>query len=125
MSIEQDFLKEKGIIPSISFKKSPKHTVKIQDRKRLTINCDGEKVDGISYLVEENGENKKFFTGSPNLIAQLAEFEKDDIVTIEMKKRKTPEGFRTFYEVKSETEKSPPEDYPDADPNEVPEDIPF
>ena len=100
------YLKEKGIVPSISFKESPIHTVKLlKDKADKITGNDGKVVEGIRYLVEEKGEKKNFFTSSDSLIQKLSGIKEGEEVTIEMKSKKTETGFISFYEVKKSEEK--------------------
>jgi len=100
------YLKEKGIVPSISFKESPIHTVKLlKDKADKITGNDGKIVEGIRYLVEEKGEKKNFFTSSDSLIQKLSGIKEGEEVTIEMKSKKTETGFISFYEVKKSEEK--------------------
>jgi len=108
MESAKDFLKDKNILSFISFKDKSPHTVELVKDKVDTIrNQQGEELQGVKFLVKENGENKSFFTTSISLLQKLADKSPGDVVTIEMKSRKGDDGqFRSYYEVSS------PEDIP-------------
>ena len=106
MDASKEYLKNNDIVPRISFKDSPKHTVKLVKDKIDTIMDDkGQKVDGVKYLVEESGDKKTFFTSSDSLIQKLSDVSAGTEVTIEMKSKKTDAGFRTYFTVTREGEK--------------------
>lgn len=103
MQLEKDYLKEKGILPRISFKKTPIVTgLKLLERRKLEItNVEGEKVQGLEYIVEHEGIKKSFFTTSIDLINQLLPTENNEIVNITLKSVKSPTGqFKSKYLVK-------------------------
>ena len=102
MQIAKDYLKEKGVRPYISFKNNPRHIVTLKNAKKDSLKGqDGKVVEGMSFLVDENGEEKKFFTQSTSLIGQLAEFEFGDTVTIEMKRKNVDGSVKSYYVVTS------------------------
>jgi len=102
MKAEQDFLKKNDILPKISFKDGKAHTVKLLDRKMETVKFDDGPKEGITYKVEENGMEKAFFTSSVGLISKLAESKNGETYTIEMKKRKTDSGYKSYFVVSQE-----------------------
>lgn len=116
MQVAKDFLKEHKIIPFISFKDGKSHTVKILNAKQDTIKAtDGNMVEGIKCLVEEDGDQKSFFTSSVDLITKLSNREFNDVVTIEMKSRKGEDGkWKSYYEMKE------PQPIQSVNPNDIP-----
>jgi len=101
----KEFAKEQGWVPRISFKKTPKITVKlISDEKREITDNTGEVIEGVAIKVEENGEEKEIFTSSRSLIQQLADYEPGETVTIQMKSVKTKQGYSSTFIVKSTKE---------------------
>lgn len=101
MNPEEEFLKDKNIVESISFKDGKVHNVEIQNREKRTItDREGKEINGIAYLVKENGEFKRIFTSSIKLIQLLKDVKDGESVEIEMKKYKKGDEFRTTYEVK-------------------------
>jgi len=135
MSVEKEFLKERGIESRISFKETPKvQGIKILKRKSdIITGRDGEEVHGIKYLVEHEGEQKTFFTSSISLVAKLINYKDDDIVDIEAQSFKTPQGYRVKYLVSGGQQGQPGEasedsDEPEPEPDSSdidPEEIPF
>jgi len=110
MNNSKQFLKEYNIIPTISFKTSPKHKViLLKDEMAELTNEKGEIVKGIRYFVRENEEEKTIFTSSNSLIQQLADISENTEIIIELKSRKTPDGWRSYYVVSKvgETEEEP------------------
>ena len=105
MKASKEFAKEQGWESRISFQKTPKITVKlVSDEKTTITGNDGKPAAGISVKVEMDGEPKGFFTTSQALIQQLSDYNEGDVVTIEMKKIKTDQGFRSTYKVSREGE---------------------
>jgi len=106
MDASKKFLDTNDIIPFLSFGDGEPHTVTIfKDKEDQMENTQGDKagemIDGVSYLVEEDGTKKSFFTASVTLIGKLAEKKAGDVVTIRQTKTKGSKGFRTSYEVNS------------------------
>ena len=100
MSIEEEYLKDKGITPSISFKDGKEHKVKIIKRKKdQLLNQDGKMVDGISYLVTEDNIPKKFFTTSTKLVQELMGVIDEEVIIKQKKYQNTEGDWRTTYEV--------------------------
>ena len=87
MEAAKEFMKSHGIRPRISFSDGAPHTVTLKDSKADTI-PDPVKgnVEGLKVLVDEDGEEKEFFTGSIGLISKLAMCDAGSTVTIQMKK---------------------------------------
>lgn len=100
MQESKEYLKDNNIVPRISFKKDPKHQLKlISDKKDSIQDENGLVVEGMKYEVEENGEKKTFFTTSVGLIQELSQRNEGDVVVIEMKSKKGNNGFITYFEV--------------------------
>lgn len=96
MKNSEDYMKKNGIGSRISFSDGAAHTVKLlKDKEDSIPDQKGGDVVGMKYLVEENGEQKSFFTGSVSLIAKLAACNEGDIVTIKMGKANN----KSFYTV--------------------------
>lgn len=100
MEASQKYMKDNGILNRISFADGAAHKVKLLKDKVDSIpgGPNGTQVEGMKYLVEENGEQKSFFSGSVGLIAKLAVCEVGDVVTIQMKKANN----KSFYSVTKE-----------------------
>lgn len=98
-------MKDHQILPRISFEPNKPRTLKIIKRKREKFtNTDGDLVDGIKYLVLENGEAKTFFTASQTLISKLADIPNETIVKITQKKVRDGGMIKTTYDVSFFTE---------------------
>jgi hypothetical protein len=96
MQNSQNYMKSNGIMSRISFNDGQAHTVKLLKDKEDTIpDGHGNTIKGMKYLVEENGEEKSFFTGSIGLVSKLAMCEEGDVVTIKMGKANN----KSFYTV--------------------------
>lgn len=107
MNNSKDFLKKYNIVPFISFKETPKRNVKLMSDEISTLKgTDGNPVEGVKYVVEEEGSKKSFFTSSISLIQKLSEFNPGDEVTIEMKSRKGNDGKWKSYFVVTKPEES-------------------
>lgn len=109
MEASKKYLASNKIIPFISFKSQPEHTVKLIDDKEDSIMTQEGKQDGMKYLVEEDGTQKSFFTTSISLVQQLANFNKGDEVTIKLGSKKVDGQFRSSYTVRKKGESSDPE----------------
>lgn len=100
MKASKEFLKEKGIVPRISFKDKEKHIVElVKDKKEAITDENGEKKEGVKYLVKENGQLKSFFTASLSLIEKLAEFKPGSKVAIQMKTKKVGNDYINYFDV--------------------------
>lgn len=101
MQASKEYMKTNQIVPFISFKDGSAHTVKLIKDKVDSIKDgnNGGMVQGVKFLVEENGEVKSFFTSSIGLIQKLAEFNEGDIVTIKMVSKKVNGEFRSSFVV--------------------------
>lgn len=104
MENSKQYLRQHDIKPKISFKETPKVTVKLLNDKLETVTDNtGKEIEGVKYLVEHEGEHKTIFTASVSLIAKLASCEENDVVTIEMKSVKGPDGgFKSHFIVVKE-----------------------
>ena len=102
MQASKEYMKTNQIVPYISFKDGSAHTVTLIKDKVDTIkdNQNGGMVEGVKYLVEENGEKKSFFTSSVGLIQKLSEYNEGDTVTIKMVSKKVNGEFRSSFLVK-------------------------
>lgn len=112
MDASKNYMKENGILDRISFNDGAAHTVKLIKDKQDSIPdqaSQGGRKEGMKYLVEEDGEQKSFFTGSIGLISKLAKCEEGDVVTIQMKKANNKSYFvvtKDGEEVKEEGEET-------------------
>lgn len=102
MKASKEYMKTNQIVPYISFKDGGAHTVTLIKDKVDSIKDGntGGTVEGVKFLVEENGEKKSFFTSSVGLIQKLSEFDEGAIVTIKMVSKKVNGEFRSSFLVK-------------------------
>ena len=114
-------------MPFISFKDGQPHKLKILNAKEDTLKDEnGQPIEGMKFLVEEDGERKTFFTSSISLISQLADIEEGAVATIKMGRRKTEKGWRSYFEVSKEGEEQFEEiDNPLIDEENIPKEIPI
>ena len=100
----KDYAENSGRRPFISFGDMQEHTMKLVSDERAEIddaNNPGKKVQGVRFVVEADGMEQEFFTGSIGLIQKLSACNPGDVVTIKQVKGKNASGaFRTGYEVK-------------------------
>ena len=99
----QQFIKDNKISQFISFNDGQPHTVTLKDSSPSSIKDPRTKetLEGLSWKVTENGEDKSFFTRSTMLIQKLNSFNAGDTVTITMKKAPNENGeLRTSFTVK-------------------------
>jgi len=101
MENSKSYLKDHSILERISFKDKKPHTVVLGKDKLDTIkDQQGKELEGVRFLVKEDGEAKSFFTTSISLIQKLANKEAGDTVVIQMKSRQGDDGqYRSYYEV--------------------------
>ena len=96
----KSWLKDHKILPRISFKDRQAHIVEIlRARSESFTNDKDEFVEGMKFLVNENGELKTFFTASQNLLLKLADCQTKEIYKIQMCAKNTGGIIRTSYEV--------------------------
>ena len=101
MDNSKKFLKDHNILPKISFKDMNAHKVVLVQDKEVVISGGQGRADkpGIRYKVLEDNVPKIFETASEMLISKLSEMEENTEVVIQMKSRKTPDGFKNYFEV--------------------------
>lgn len=95
----KQFLKDKGIMSRISFQDLAEHQFELINSKADKISDGNGVIEGVKFLVNDGGENKTFFTGSPELIQKLSELEEHTVVKVQMVKRNTQKGVRSGYSV--------------------------
>lgn len=100
MQASKKFLETNKIVPFISFKTQPEHTVTLVADKEDSIDTAEGKVTGMKYLVKENGETKSFFTVAISLIQQLSQYKEGDEVVIKLASKKVDGQFRSTYVVR-------------------------
>lgn len=125
MQASKEYMKTNQIVPFISFKDGSAHTVKLIKDKVDSIKDgnNGGMVQGVKFLVEENGEKKSFFTSSVGLIQKLSDFSEGDVVTIKMVSKKVNGEFRSSFVV-SAGEGTGEEDGEEIDEEDAPSEAP-
>jgi len=120
MESSKAYMKDNGILPRISFNDLSAHTVKLMKDKVDSIpdaNSEGGRVEGMKYLVNEDGESKSIFTTSIGLISKLATVEEGATVTIQMYKQNNKSYYRVTKDGAEVVD-------PDTEPGLSPEDTP-
>jgi hypothetical protein len=111
----KEFLKKKGSFARISFKDKKPHTFELVKDKVETIKTNDGDVEGVKFLVKENGELTSFFTSSEALISKLSQHKAGDTVTVQLVSKNINGQFRSVYNVnggaeKEGTDQTPPEE---------------
>ena len=92
------FLSNKNFIERISFRDGVRRKFKlVKDEATEIIGFDGNKKQGITYIVTENGKQKSFFTTSMKCISMLSKFRKDDVFEIELKTKKVGDTLISYH----------------------------
>ncbi|MCR4307089.1 MAG: hypothetical protein NUV80_00855 [Candidatus Berkelbacteria bacterium] len=122
MQNSKQFLQTHNVMPRISFKDGQAHLLSMLNDKIDTIKgTDGEMVEGVKYLVQEENEKKTFFTSSISLIQKLADVKEGENVIVQMKSRKGENGkWQSYYDVqyKGKVGKDMGEEIPVIEENE-------
>jgi len=97
----KDWLHSHQILPRISFKDRKEHTIEIAKARAESFNNDkDELVEGIKFLVKEDGEPKTFFTASQDLLLKLANSQEGEVYMVKMCAKNVGGIVKTYYEVK-------------------------
>ena len=97
----KNWLQSHNILPRISFKDRKEHIIEMVKAKSESFtNNDGELVEGIKFLVREDGEPKTFFTASQDLLLKLVECQEGEIYKVKMIARNVAGRIKTSYDVK-------------------------
>jgi len=97
----KQWLKSHQILPRISFKDRKEHTIEIIKARAESFNNDkDELVEGIKFLVKEDGEAKTFFTASQDLLLKLADCQEGEVFKVKMCAKNVGGVIKTYYEVK-------------------------
>jgi len=101
MEASMKFLSDKNFIERISLRDGMKRKFKlVKDEATEIIGFDGNKKQGITYTVTENGNLRSFFTTSLKCISMLSRLQKDDVFEIELKTKKVGDTLISFHVVK-------------------------
>jgi len=100
MKASMKFLSNKNFIERISLRDGMKRKFKlVKDEATEIIGFDGNKKQGITYTVTENGNLKSFFTASLKCISMLSKLQKDDVFEIELRTKKMGNTLISFHVV--------------------------
>jgi len=100
MEASMKFLSNKNFIERISLRDGVRRKFKlVKDEATEIIGFDGNKKQGITYTITENGKLGSFFTTSMKCISMLSKFRKDDVFEIELKTKKVGDTLISFHVV--------------------------
>ena len=100
MEASMKFLSDKNFIERISLRDGVRRKFKlVKDEATEIIGFDGNKKQGITYTITENGKLGSFFTTSMKCISMLSKFRKDDVFEIELKTKKVGDTLISFHVV--------------------------
>ena len=101
MEASMKFLSDKNFIERISLRDGMKRKFKlVKDEATEIIGFDGNKKQGITYTVTENGNLRSFFTTSLKCISMLSKLQKDDVFEIELRTKKVGDTLISYHVVK-------------------------
>ena len=101
MEASMKFLSDKNFIERISLRDGMKRKFKlVKDEATEIIGFDGNKKQGITYTVTENGNIRSFFTTSMKCISMLSRLQKDDVFEIELRTKKVGDTLISYHVVK-------------------------
>ena len=101
MKASMKFLSDRNFIERISLRDGLRRKfVMVKDERTEIVGFDGNKKQGITYTITENGNLMSFFTASLKCISMLSRLQKDDVFEIELKTKKVGNTIVSFYVVK-------------------------
>ena len=101
MEASMKVLSDKNFIERISLRDGMKRKFKlVKDEATEIIGFDGNKKQGITYTVTENGNLRSFFTTSLKCISMLSKLQKDDVFEIELRTKKVGDTLISYHVVK-------------------------
>ena len=101
MEASMKFLSDKNFIERISLRDGMKRKFKlVKDEATEIIGFDGNKKQGITYTVTENGNLRSFFTTSLKCISMLSKLQKDNVFEIELRTKKVGDTLISYHVVK-------------------------
>ena len=101
MKASMKFLTDRNFIERISLRDGLRRKfTMIRDERTEIIGFDGNKKQGITYTVTENGNIRSFFTTSMKCISMLSRLQKDDVFEIELRTKKVGDTIISFHVVK-------------------------
>ena len=101
MNASMKFLNDRNFIERVSLRDGMKRKfTMVKDEKTEIIGFDGQKKQGITYIVTENGNIRSFFTASMKCISMLSKLSKGDVFEIELRTKKVGDILSSFHVVK-------------------------
>jgi len=101
MNASMKFLNDRNFIERVSLRDGLKRKfIFIKDERTEIIGFDGNKKQGITYTVTENGNLRSFFTTSMKCISMLSKFQKGDMFEIELRTKKVGDTLISYHVVK-------------------------
>ena len=101
MKASMKFLSDRNFVKRVSLRDGlrSKFTM-VRDERKEIIGFDGNKKEGITYTITENGNLGSFFTTSLKCISMLSKLMKDDVFEIELRTKKVGDTLISFHIVK-------------------------
>ena len=101
MNASMKFLSDRNFVERISLRDGLRRKfIFIKDERTEIIGFDGNKKQGITYTVTENGNLRSFFTTSMKCISMLSKLSKDDVFEIELRTKKVGDTLISYHIVK-------------------------
>jgi len=101
MNASMKFLNDRNFIERVSLRDGLKRKfIFIKDERTEIIGFDGNKKQGITYTVTENGNLRSFFTASMKCISMLSKLSKGDVFEIELRTKKVGDILSSYHVVK-------------------------
>lgn len=95
----QEYLKKKGITPTISFRDGKIHVLKYVKSELRTIQTEQGPKEGVAYLFTEDEKPVRYFTGATSFIQPMAEVEENETVKIQLVKKNISGQVRSFFQI--------------------------
>ena len=101
MEASMKFLTDKNFVERISLRDGIRRKFKlVKDEATEIIGFDGNKKQGITYTITENGKLGSFFTTSMKCISMLSKLQKDDVFEIELRTKTVGDVLISYHIVK-------------------------
>jgi len=101
MNASMKFLNDRNFIERVSLRDGMRRKfTMVKDERTEIIGFDGQKKQGITYTVTENGNIRSFFTASLKCISMLSKLQKGDTFEIELRTKKVGDNITSFHVVK-------------------------
>ena len=101
MEASMKFLSDRNFVKRVSLRDGLRRKfTMVRDERTEIIGFDGNKKEGITYTITENGNLGSFFTTSLKCISMLSKLMKDDVFEIELKTKKVGDTLISYHVVK-------------------------